>query len=638
LAKSSGDFRTWGTRLSVSHRKFEPIEREIKRNLQYYRGDQWSMEARGRYTDHPVENMIYANLRAILPRLNFRNPKIFVTPNKKPFRRGEVLFDTISASAIVEILINAMYRNLGTKRETRKCIIDAYLAKYAVMELGYTLETEKVASNDELIETNELIVGDSPFAVRRSPLDLRVDSEATDTLLHDADWIALRWIKTLKDVKRNPRYSNTRNLQANHRVKTHFDPSKPEANDDFDRREMMSQDPEVWGRVEGWDIWDKKKHKLRTLVEGHNKFLQEIDWPLDIEGFPVEILYFNENPNEFYPISDVDTYINNQDELNRLRSCQLSHVRRISERKYTALENSMDADEMRKITHGGDGTVATIKQKDGLQPLKDATISQDIYIIANLMKASIREMAGITDMEALASTKFEQATEPALIERSAATVREDQRSIFEDFVKRITKKLFVIVQQTMGTDESIPLNNETFTEARQFVPQKLEKMVGPGGEAILPWLNLSREDIEGDYDFSIEIGSTQPINQETRKRDATQLYGALADNPWIKTREGTKLFLEAFKDFIRDPEALLKTEEEFAREQQASEEAAQAAELAPFQLKAQTDLTKTQMKVAAQREGTAAKAAAEGARNETERGKTQANFLGSMLSKKGREE
>ena len=61
--------------------------------------------------------------------------------------------------------------------------------------------------------------------------------------------------------------------------------------------------------VEGWDIWDKESQKIMTMVEGHGSWLVEEDWPLKYENFPVETLYFNENPDELFPVSDVEIYI-----------------------------------------------------------------------------------------------------------------------------------------------------------------------------------------------------------------------------------------------------------------------------------------------------------------------------------------
>ena len=42
------------------------------------------------------------------------------------------------------------------------------------------------------------------------------------------------------------------------------------------------------------------------------------------------------------------------------------------------------------------------------------------------------------------------------------------------------------------------------------------------------WVPYTREDILGEYDFSVEAGSTQPMNDTIRKQQAVSLLNAIA--------------------------------------------------------------------------------------------------------------
>ena len=603
------ELKHWKERLNVAHRRYRPAEDRTDRAWEYYKGNQWSHfndETRERYPDQPIENLVFENIRIIVPRLNYRNPKVYVTPKKKPYQTPDGIFDTLTASAVFEILLTHYYRELQIQREARKCLIDAKLGPFGIMQLGYSLKTEKI-KDDKLLEVNELIQEDSPFVMRRGLKDFRSDPEGLDPLLNDARWVAFRWVKALSDVKKDPKYSNTSQLKPNFTVKTDFSSGSQMKND------YESEDhKEMWGRVEGWDIWDKKERRIMTTVNEHDRFLRnEKKWPLDLENFPCEILYFNENATDLFPIPDTWQYLPMQDELNRVISLQLSHTRRISERKYAGMEDGMEPEEKRKLTHGGDGTFVNTKVpvEQAIQPVKDAAISQDIYIQRQILKKSIREMAGVSDTEALASTKFEQATEPALIEQAVQTIRGDQQAAFEGFTVRVIRKMGQILQQTQD-EIDIPLNNEQWTDEqiRAYIDHKVTKIVGPENtQILLPWLTLSKKDIEGEYDFSIEVGSTMPINEETRKRDTLALYTTLQDNPYIKGREGTKDVLEAFKK--PDPDKYLKTDEEVAQEAQAQAQQQLQFEQQKDMPKVQMDGMKTEKKVGAQREASYLKAA-----------------------------
>ena len=99
----------------------------------------------------------------------------------------------------------------------------------------------------------------------------------------------------------------------------------------------------------------------------------------------------------------------------------------------------------------------------------------------------------------------------------------------------------------------------------------------------------------GDFDFDIEVGSTQPLNQETRKRDILQLKQILEGSPYINAEEATKAVLEAFDR--NDIDKLMRTQKEVEQQQMQQAQTAVQAEQAKNQPKRDTDLQKTQMKV-----------------------------------------
>lgn len=596
MAKSldTKELNRWKDRIVISNRKFKAqAEDNIKKWRDYYRGHQWNDTVMG-YNDRTVDNMVFSNIKTIMPSINFNNPRIYAQAKKKPYRVADGLFDTIAAGALYEILLNYYYKELEIKRQVDKALLDALIGPWGIIQIGYTLETEKIQDN-KLLESNELIKGDSCFVVRRSPLDFRVDPEAKDSHLYDANWIAFRWVKSLEDVKSNSSYKNTKDLKSNVKAETDFH-KKTEGGLKTSDNDSL-KDASDWERVEGWDIWDKRSNKLITVVTSHDKELQNIDWPLDYDGgFPVEVLYFNENPDELFPISDVDIYMAAQDELNRLRSLHLDHVRRISQSKYITRENAFTSEELYKLKHGPSGTIAESKMavSDSIVPLKDAGTSQDVYMAIRMLKEDIREGGRVSQFEKGIAQKFDTATEPNLIAQAIGIQREERSAILGDFIKHVVRKLGKVLQQTMGEKE-INLSTEQFQQAQQYAPGKLEKIIGPDGmQVIMPWLTMSKEDIQGEYEFDIEIGSLQPVNKEIRKRDAIELYNLLSENPYVDPYEGTKEVLEAFER--KDTERLLKDPQAVAQEQQASSEAALQAEIAKDAPKREVDMAKTTMK------------------------------------------
>lgn len=621
---SKKDLQFYKDNLTVSHRKYDWALDKNKLYRDYYRGKQW--DNLSGYDDYHqvIDNIVFSNIRAQVPRLVFKNPRIFVSPKKKPYKiDNDKVFDTIGASMMMEILMNWYFKRLDTKHELRRSLYDALLGHWGIMELGYTVKTEKVYKKnkqDILIEVDELIQSEEIFIKRRSMEDFRSDVEGTDHLLRDSRWIALRWIDTLEDVKNNSRFENTNKLKANFRVETDFDKDhhggckgpRHRHKVDTDRTGTLRGD-EQWDRVMGWTMWDKKLRKRYDVVEEHDKFLSNDKWPdwMDaIDGFPVEMLYINENPDELFPLPDIEIYRQAQDEINLIGTMQLDHIDSISERRYLYNKNVIESTEIEKLLQNGRTLIGVDGNTEGkVEPLSNASISQDLYIIQRQKKAEIAEMSGVTPLEKGAARNFETATEPALLNIGSQTIRDDQRSLVEDFTVRIIKKASAIVQQKTEKVLEIPLTAEQFEGlgkiieneeknvefTREFVLDKIDKIVSKEGhETLMPWLNLSKDDIKGDYDFDIEVGSMQPDNQEIRKRDTAQLAQFNFGNPAINQREWTRKLNESFDR--KDVDEYLKSPGEIQQQQQQAVQAQQGAEVEERKIKSQTDLAKTKMK------------------------------------------
>jgi len=581
----------WKNRLVNAHKQHEKIEKVIKRGHDYYRGKQ---ESFGQYEDFIVENTVFSNIKTILPSIAINNPKILVYARKKPYvtRRGgePFLVNTVESAKVKQLQLNYWYTHLKAHRQVKKAVLDALIGVWGILQLGYTVRTEKIGKKGRLLQVEEYIREQSPFIIRRSPLDFRKDPFSKDHHLSDAEWVALRWVKRLEDVQENPGFRNTKDLMPNFRYKVDGAESDAMTKPIRDSGDMDTD------RVEGWDILDKRDEKIITIVEGHDRELQVRDWPQTFDGgFPIEVIFFNENPDGDFPLSETDQYIDLQDVLNEMNSAQLAHVRKVSQRKYISRKGAFNEDEKYKLERGGDGTVAEsdIDVDKAIKDLKDANVSQDLYVTIASVRNGIRGLAKVPAFEQGVAEKFDTATEPALISQGLSAPRADRQRVVESFVENTVSKLDKIIQQTV-TSEEIPLSESDFAFAKSLAPTRLASIVGlEGRQILLPWLNLTKDEIQGDYEYEIELGSMQPRNEETKKRDLVTLAQLMQGNPFINTFRATQVMLDAFdvKDFqlLRDPKEV--AQEQAQRRQQALEES-----LAERRMKDQTDLIKTEMK------------------------------------------
>jgi len=140
----------------------------------------------------------------------------------------------------------------------------------------------------------------------------------------------------------------------------------------------------------------------------------------------------------------------------------------------------------------------------------------------------------------------------------------------------------------------IRLDDNSFKKFQEYAPKKLNKIVRGEEKLLIPWLSADKDDIKGEYDFKIEIGSTLPIDSDRRKQESVGVYDRLTQNPLINQDELLKVFLDAFPNI--DTALLVRDIKEVQQERQQAAQAAQEAAMMPEKLKRETDIQKTQMK------------------------------------------
>jgi hypothetical protein len=617
----------WRNRIKAAEARYKKFEEKpLKEWARYRAGEQWSSSDKqllqgsydGGYTEATVDNIVFTIIDSMMATLVDENPFIKVKAGKKPFyTEGGEIYNTFAAAKAMEVLLNDVcFSQIGMNYEHEKCVLDANIGFRGVMQFGFTTSVEK-RGKGRLLEVHEHIKGDSVFAIRRSARDVRIDINSTDHLARDAGWVAFRWVKRLEDIKANPRYKDTFLLREN----TEVDSSEiigerswgfPEGNvkDDFKR-------------VEGWDIWDKRENKLISMVLNYDKFIFEDDFPLQFKmGLPIEVLFFNMNPDKQLPLGDTGVYIAEQIELNHLRSNQLTHVNNISRRKYIERKNAFTEAEKNKLLYGPDGSVLTCAEgspETALVLLKDAPISQDIWAVINSVKQSALSKAGVTELEQGKSRNFDTATEPELLERGVGARRGRRKGKVREFMVRCVEQIAFLLQQTMDKEISISIDKEQFREARKVSPRSIESIIVPSKEVgripggfesetdgenskvLLPFMKVNAEDIKGEFGFDIATGATRPFNADMERLEVDSLIEKLAGNENINSRGAAEVLIEAYRrGDLKD--RLLKEPEALKRDREAAIRAAVNAETEKVKPKIMADLEKTKMKTGVARE------------------------------------
>ena len=544
----------------------EPI---VDRMTAYFRGNQWPKFESAKSIPPFVVNFLFADVKVMVPALSLRAPRVFCKPTQAttlmPDGRLAQLVPTVNAAGqpdlvpipVIEAaqakerLVNWRWRELRTKYQIRRALIDALLAPFGMVKLGYTVETEKIDTSEEpeLVEANELIKANAPFAVRWSPKDVRVDCEARYPDLSDARFVAFGWTARVEDVKKNPRFKNTRNLRSNTQIKTDFgaEGSTPASHG---RAGGMGMASDFYERVQLWELWDKMRHKRIVLADDYESELEYVDWPHAYENFPAETLCFTEHPDQLYGPPDLYQILYQQDGYNQTTALAVNHIRRFL-RKYLVKLGTLDEKEKEKFELPIDGLMIDVNDADpssAVVPLKDANIPADWWTGRASLLADHDRISSISDFARGVAEKVDTATEAGIIQSNMSIRINDSRDVVEDFAARISRQLLAIDAQT-------------------FDPHTMIPVVGPDGALALgKFITVeSREQLQAETDVEVEIGSMQPQNVMRRKQDVLQLYAILRGDAMVNQFKLRAKLSNAFKDSVPDIEQLFYSPAEFQR-------------------------------------------------------------------------
>jgi len=134
-------------------------------------------------------------------------------------------------------------------------------------------------------------------------------------------------------------------------------------------------------------------------------------------------------------------------------------------------------------------------------------LSPEIYNMSEIVEADINTVSGVSEYARGQMPEIRRtATEASIIADAGNARAADKLAIVEIGIGQIARRVIQLMQQFMTGEQMAQVSNR--------------------GESL--FVKYARDDIVGEYDFSVEAGSTQPINDTIRKQQAVSLLNALA--------------------------------------------------------------------------------------------------------------
>jgi hypothetical protein len=524
--------------LALNKEELEPV---LQENIQRYIGNY--VPAFGGDWDI-VLNEVYPIIQYSLPSIFFRNPRAFLKPRNKTFiakRRNpisgsmeEVELDSSKSAKTQEDILNYIINEIDFKKECRKILLDALLFPYGAMwhgykgDFGFTEEQSLVIKNDRV------------FVKRISPLRFIKDPAVNMANIDEARWVGriidVPYDDLIEDdkldvdkklVKGKTGYGEGIGTASQNLLKTAG--AQDYARINAARRAMIEfadkgfkdskeskfvQVYEIFLRPSKKEAREGKKGWILLLTDEQPKPLRVNEWVIKAEGFPIQILQFNELPDSMFALTDVETYKQIADQKNVICNLQLRNAQENSKVYVACAKGNVQEEEIEHIQRG-DQTIVLFNGDTVEGKMKVMTgggaASSELYLIDQRIDKQLQEKSGVTDLKkGFMQSGEESAT--SVRERSAGGAA--RPAYRQDLMAEFLKKSFHYINQ---------LNKQFMT---------VDKAVRIVGSLDLEWSNdPTKEEIQADVDVEIDVISMLPENPEKEMQELqtilTLMYQAM---------------------------------------------------------------------------------------------------------------
>jgi hypothetical protein len=506
---------------------------QVSKCYDYYEGRQ----APPGNEDYFIVNRIFSTLQAELPSLYSTDPYFYVklATSYSPNPMDVVMFE--KRASVRQSMLNYLKGELKLKQKARLSIFDAHF-QFGILKLHYYADlvdnpdrgqpiynegtqVPMMGENGETLLEPETIPANEAYKISRvHPDDFLVDADA-GPLNDDVNWKAHRIKIPIDDLKSDKRYN-----------KSAVDKVQPteisdEAQKEKERRQKglasADQPEDEPDTAVIWEIYDLKKDQWLVVAEGlQDEFLiNPSELPPGIEDDPFVDLRFVTRDSSWYPIPPISQLLDAQKATNDIRTKMVIHRKRFN-RKYEAYAPAFDDAEgsAAKLEQGEDGTVL-LKNQQGpaVTAIQDAPLDQMHIMELNMLNRDFQELAVGANQQG-GGAGIDSATEAGIVEKRTQMREGDKLGLAMDFVSEAGRKLDQIVQANITKDQAVKVAG------------------GPNGEYWELVRATDYESIEGEYEYSINVGATTPQLPEIERAQWMAFLGLIAQAPWMAQSPG----------------------------------------------------------------------------------------------------
>ena len=344
-----------------------------------------------------------------------------------------------------------------------------------------------------------------------------------------------QWLRPLEEVKHDPRFPRSvrRRLKATETLSSDGEMKNPQAvvsaSEAGTTSDAVTRDQEM---IRGYDIYDFQNDEYMVLpesgLEGTNEeFMLDGPMPPGMEQGPYRFLKYTEDTgSEWYPIPDATDMALVNVEYNLTRSQEFIH-REHTKTRYEVLDGTFSGDgidaeeEMSKWARGPDAAAVKVARLGGIQPLNKGQLDGSFMRATPQIALDFNEVGGMPgEMRGVADS--DTATQASILATGAEIRNNDRRdNQVATWLQQIGRVMLMSGQANAELDTLV-----------------VEKVVEATGVAPFRAVRLTPEELQGEFEVTLEIGSTQAKNDPRVLQQIQGLLANIGQNPVLGLFKG----------------------------------------------------------------------------------------------------
>ena len=476
-----------------------------QRMVNLYRGRQYRGAAMG---DRLLVNICFSTINTLLPSVSIGRPKINVNPRKP---------EDGDKAIVTESIINYWWQHYDCQFEFQRAVKDYLIMGHGWVKTGYRfVEESKLndidSSADEAagpettdnVESELIIREDRPFLERVDPMEMFVDPDAQN--VDEMRWVAQRTRRPVEDVKNDQRYSAA--------VRKNVGPSSYQKYGNLLAPSNIGSAYADQSMIEAYcdiyEYYDIDSGEMCIFSDSGDGFLIKPTKMPYTFGHPFIMLRNYDIPGFFYPMGELEAIEPLQHELNETRTQMMNHRKRYS-RKWLALESAFDDFGRTMLASDDDNVIVPVKGSENLNnvvvPMPALINPPEFYNQSALILNDIDRVSGVSEYQRGAIPETTRTAREASIIAESGNARVAEKLVaIENNIARCASNLIMLAQQFLTGEQTVRI---------------------VGTESAPVWLTFDKDYISGEFDFTVEAGSTAPRNEAFRRDMALQMVSAM---------------------------------------------------------------------------------------------------------------